>query len=273
MIISIEKANFTLVTEVWNEGFSDYIVPINMSEDALNYRISSLGLSKSYSAVFEKEQQYAGIILIGIQVIQHVKTMWIGGMSVAPEFRRQQIAKELMNYAKELAKKENCDEIRLEVIATNTKAKKLYESLDFTELNELAVGEILTIPKPTNKNLTFEKIDKKEILDIESNLVPWQNRLMFTNNSYNINQDGTSIGFITYNEIPDAISIQQLQLTDPSTTEYIFDVIGTLQKDYNKKIKLSNFDMSSTEYQQLASLSLQLPLTQYQMVLRMKNNK
>lgn len=273
MIISIEKANFTLVTEIWNKGFCDYMVPINMNEDALNHRISSLGLSKSYSAIFKKNQQYAGIILIGIQIIKNIKTMWIGGMSVAPEFRRQQIAKELMNYAKKLAKEENCDEIRLEVITTNTKAKKLYESLGFTELNKLAISEISTIPELTNSDFTFNKIDKNEIIDIENNLIPWQNRLIFTTNSYYINHNGTTIGFIGYNETPDAISIQQLELFDLPETNYIFDILGTLQKKYHKKIKLSNFNMSSFEYQKIKPSLLQPDLTQHQMILKMINNK
>ncbi|WP_254907614.1 hypothetical protein [Candidatus Enterococcus lemimoniae] len=46
MFTTIEKVNFQQAVETWNQGFSDYLLPITVDQKALEHRIESLKLSK-----------------------------------------------------------------------------------------------------------------------------------------------------------------------------------------------------------------------------------
>ncbi len=273
MIITINDADFNAVTEAWNEGFSDYLIPIKMDEPALLHRINSLNLSTSLSAVFKKDNKFVGIILLGIKNLNGKKTMWVGGMAVVPNYRRNKVADKLMQYAKEKAIEENCDDIRLEVIATNTKAIRLYESLEFKIINELTVGELVNILPINNSTITFKNENPTALISLEKNYTPWQNRLIFSTNAIYIYDDQQKIGFISYKETSEIITIQQLILLVKPSKNLITKIISSLHNHFLKRIKLNNFDMSSIEYQELSRLSYEQSLTQYQMIFKVTNNK
>lgn len=55
-------------------------------------------------------------------------------LATLPKYGKQGKAKEMVRYAIEKAKKENCKVIRLDVLKGNLPANKLYESFDFVKL-------------------------------------------------------------------------------------------------------------------------------------------
>lgn len=267
MIISLSQANMTLVTNTWNDGFSDYVVPINMSEDQLNNRIDSLNLSRDLSCVYKHDNNYLGVMLLGIQKLNHKKTMWVGGISVAPQARGQHVATKMMKYAEDLANKNECDEIRLEVISINHKAKKMYETLSYQTLNELSIAELNNIPNKKTNNITLLDFDNQNIFINEPITISWQNRLIFAQNRHFICYKNTIVGYISYSETDINISIQQLVLFNEQDLILIEDILFYLADSYKKKITINNFDMSSKEYQTIHSLGLNIKLSQYQLVL------
>ncbi|EOL44580.1 GNAT family N-acetyltransferase [Enterococcus caccae] len=275
MFTTIEEVDFQQVVDTWNQGFSDYLLPIKVDQKALEQRIQSLKLSQKRSALYSINGEFAGIILLGIQTFQGVKTMWIGGMAVIPEYRQKKVASKLMDYAEEMAKENQCEHLILEVIAANERARKLYKAKGFQIINELAVGRIM-LPTTTNKRspIHFKAITSKEQTLNEEKWTPWQNRCIFSDKNYEIYQETAKIGSISFNLAEEAsgksVILKQLQLLGQKDTSLITNILLTLKEQENSDIvKLTNVDMATSEYAELEKIGIQLQLTQFQLAKKM----
>lgn len=277
MFITIDEADFQQVVETWNQGFSDYLVPVHVDKEALEQRIQSLKLSKQLSAVFSIDGEFAGIILLGIQTFQQTKVMWVGGMAVVPKYRRNKVASQLIDYAEHLAKENACDRLMLEVIATNERAKKLYELKGFQVINELAVG-LLNLPaiSKEKKTITFKSVTPNELSLTEHPWTPWQNRFIFSDKNYNIYQDGIRLGSISFNVTEDGSSniliLTQFYLLERIDCSVVTAILFRLkEQEQATMVKLTNFDQALPEYQELEKIGITLQLTQFQMTKEINN--
>lgn len=88
-----------------------------------------------HNAVFEKDGIILGFIsILFYQSIYHkVGTALINELVVAAQHRNQKIGKALLDYAIELAKAKNMDEVEIGVMKENTKAISFYKSNGITE--------------------------------------------------------------------------------------------------------------------------------------------
>lgn len=267
MFISIDEADFQQVIETWNQGFSDYLLPIHMDQTALKQRIQSLKLSEKDSVLFTVEGEYAGIILLGIQTFQQTKVMWVGGMAVIPKYRRSKVASKLIDYAESLAIENQCDHLILEVISENERARTLYEAKGFNVVNELAVGSISLTTIPQEKSdIHFKSISSTELALIESKWTPWQNRSVFSDKNYGLYQGNTKLGAISFNLVDDTLIIKQLILLESKDRALVEKILLTLKEQENvDTIKVANVDRESTVYTELEKLGIMLQLTQLQL--------
>ncbi|WP_430602502.1 hypothetical protein IGJ02_002928 [Enterococcus sp. DIV0724b] len=271
MFIPIEEVPFQQVVETWNQGFSDYLLPIHVDQEALERRIQSFNLSKKLSAVFSVDEEFAGIILLGIQTFQETKVMWVGGMAVVPNYRRSKVASKLIDYAESLAIENQCDHLILEVIATNERAKQLYEAKGFQRVNELAVGEIMFPTVSSEKNeFHFKSVSSKEVAGIEKQWTPWQNRSVFSDRNYEFYQEKSKIGSISFNLAEESdekvLIIKQLHLLKIEDRSLILDMLLTLkEQEHCDTVKLANFDMEMPVYAELEKIGVALQLTQFQL--------
>ncbi|MGX7149868.1 GNAT family N-acetyltransferase [Enterococcus ureasiticus] len=271
MFITIDKADFQQVVETWNQGFSDYLLPIHVDQKALDHRIQSLNLSKKLSAVFSVDGEFAGIILLGIETFQQTKVMWVGGMAVIPKYRRSKVASKLMDYAENVAKENHCDQLILEVIAANERARKLYEAKGFHTVNELAVGTImLPTTSKAQRSIHFKLASVKELALLEKQWTPWQNRCIFSDKNYDIYQEETKIGAISFNLAEEsgdkALILKQFHVPEQKNKNVITDILLTLKEQENvDSVKVANFDMEIPEYKELEKIGITLQLTQFQL--------
>lgn len=65
--------------------------------------------------------------------VNRENTLIVHTLLVEPEFYRQGIAKKMLSFAEEFAKQNNCSVIRLDTANINIPAKKLYESIGYTQ--------------------------------------------------------------------------------------------------------------------------------------------
>lgn len=276
MFTTIEEADFQQVVDIWNKGFSDYLLPINVDQKSLEQRIQSLKLSKKLSAVFSIEEEFAGIILLGIQTFKQTKVMWVGGMAVSPKHRRNKVATHLLDYAHNLARENQCEFLLLEVIATNERARKLYEIKGFQDVNELAVGTV-SLPAMSKKksDIYFKSITSKEQALNEDRWTPWQNRCIFSDKNNAIYQEEKKVGTISFTMVEENSSktllLKQLHLFEQKDVTLIQDILIALTEQENIDIiKLTNFDMTTAEYIELERIGILTQLTQFQLVKEIK---
>lgn len=275
MIVSMKDCNIEMVVAAWNEGFSDYIVPVHMDKEMFQKRMDKYDLSLDLSAVFLVDQQYAGVILLGTRIFQDKTMMWVGGMSVVPAFRKHHIASQLMDYADEIGKEHGYDEIRLEVISSNTRAKSLYDKKGYEVVNELAIGILDINNQVQNAEINFIDVELHDILNKEEYLIPWQNRMVYISNICKIYGDQIELGYIGY-EVVDMdekkIGLHHLHLYQVNDVKFLSDILLALKKKENAiHFALRNYNMMSKEYNVFKTYQIEISLTQYQMIKKIKS--
>ncbi|GAF65136.1 putative acetyltransferase [Bacillus sp. TS-2] len=234
MFKSVSDVDFKRVTAAWNEGFSDYLVSIKMSDQQLMNRIEKQKLSWTLSSIYTKGNEIAGVILIGIETFQNVKQLWIGGMSVIPKFRGEGIANQMLSYAYNVAKRNDCAEIVLEVLSENTKALQLYQNNGFSIKNELIVAELPAMNPITSidAELEWQRKETAESIDWQSFLTPWQSRLR-DEESMNVEVyiHSKRVGHLTFTKNQNRVSILQLNSIEKDYFRNLSTILSQFQND------------------------------------------
>ncbi|MGX7420339.1 GNAT family N-acetyltransferase [Carnobacterium gallinarum] len=218
-------------TRVWNNGFSDYLVPINMTEVQLDNRLASLSISQELSKIFFIENQAAGIYLHAEGTFANKKIAWLGGMAVDPAFRNQQVAIKLLREFERSAKERKTDILYLEAIDGNERAISIYKKFGFSSIQKVVVLDSTTI---YSREIEFQlkKVVGLETIGISENRESlWQNKSIHGYDCLGIYQDTTLVGYGVFSSQGDSVIIHQLELQQPSIQ--IESVLSSLQQLYN----------------------------------------
>lgn len=247
-------------TQIWNDGFSDYLRPIHMTIEQLNNRLKTLNLSGEYSFIVFENGIAKGITLYGVKEFNGTKTCWIGGLAVHPDYRKEGIGVAMLDYSEKLSRKLDIDLVTLEVIAENEKALNLYlrEGYNIARKVSFLKGEIsLDSSKST---LTLETVNH---LTDESDLtIPWQNRVFHGYKQCQIKESGTVVGSLVYQINDSLIQIFQINLVK----EKISELIISLKDIFNvESIMGVNLLSDSEEVTGLIESGISVDLEQYQL--------
>jgi GNAT superfamily N-acetyltransferase len=120
--------------ELFNEGFSGYLVPMHMDEAdfAAHLEVNDVDLAASRIVVDERPVALALIARRG-------PAAWVAGMGTAPSRRRRGLGERALVAGLDAARAQGCAVASLEVIAGNEPAVALYEKLGFAVVRELVV--------------------------------------------------------------------------------------------------------------------------------------
>lgn len=156
--------------EVFNAGFSDYLVPLRLDEAALraHLRENDIALDRSPVALAEEPAAFA---LLGIRG----EDAWIGGMATVPAQRRNGLARQVLDATIESADEAGCARVWLEVIDRNVAAVALYRSRGFGQVRDLVVW---SLPAPDGAGEATRTVDEREagawIAEHREEREPWQ---------------------------------------------------------------------------------------------------
>ncbi|AQY51171.1 hypothetical protein UE46_08990 [Listeria weihenstephanensis] len=230
-ILRLEQIELTQQVAVWNEAFSDYLVPAGMDEANFVARMEKLQLSSHASLVVKVGEELGGIALTGNRILGGKHVSWIGGIAVVPKFRKQGLSRKLMNALLENDKANGIEQAWLEVISENTPARDLYLKLGYGAVNDLVFlkGSLKDYRKVGY--VLKEVFDHAKYIDSEDALTPWQNRITSHTNVAAVWYDEKKVGFIAYNLAKDdqgySLSLLQVQIEKPQ------HILGVLQTFYD----------------------------------------
>ena len=259
--VPFKEVSESVRTAIWNSGFSDYLVPINMTAEALNNRLTSLNLSEQDSFVVFENKIPKGITLFGFKKLADKKIAWVGGLAVAPEFRKEGIGVAMLNYCEKLGEQLGIDLLTLEVIVGNDKALNLYQNQSYEIARKVSFlkGELENHFQGDSK-LTLEP---SESLTDELDLtIPWQNRLFHGYEGYKIFDGEKEIGQVVCQKQGDVLSIFQLKLPKEMISSFLVTCATDLSVD---KIVGVNLLSSSEEVSGLKEQGISVALDQYQL--------
>jgi GNAT superfamily N-acetyltransferase len=156
--------------EVFNAGFSDYLVPLRLDEDALraHVRENDIALDRSPVALAEEPAAFA---LLGLRE----GDAWIGGMATVPAQRRSGLARQMLDAAVESAREAGCSTVWLEVIDRNAAAVALYRARGFAQVRDLVVWSLPAPGRPVEATRTVDEREARAwIAAHREEREPWQ---------------------------------------------------------------------------------------------------
>ncbi|EJQ44576.1 hypothetical protein IEE_02766 [Bacillus cereus BAG5X1-1] len=206
------EVSIDLVYEAFKDGFSDYIIKMEVSkEDFIKRFFGPEGNMLEHSFLALDGNQSVGVILGGIKVYESIKTMRCGTLAVHPDYRGIGVSQKLFGLHKEEGIQNGCKQLFLEVIVGNDRAIHFYNKFGYEKVYELSYYNLNDVTKIINKD--FKDIEVKQIefqpfkFGIQKWLnfhINWQNDMDYiekTNNTfYGAYVDNDLKGSICVNE-------------------------------------------------------------------------
>jgi GNAT superfamily N-acetyltransferase len=172
-IKTLDTCTFVDVLSIWNEGFSNYYVPVHANQNGFIKRMANEDLQAASSFVAEEDGQLQGILLNGFRENNGEILAWNGGTAVHPNARRKGVGKLLLQKSFEEYKLRGVKRASLEAIKENTSAILLYEQLGYNIKDELIIfkGQV---EKKASIDVEYTRPVLLPQLPIFNEDVPWQ---------------------------------------------------------------------------------------------------
>lgn len=258
--IPFNQVNEEVRTQIWNDGFSDYLRPIHMTPDQLNNRLKTLSLSEDKSFIVFENGVAKGITLYGVKEFDGTRTCWIGGLAVHPDYRKEGIGIAMLDYSEKISRELAIDLITLEVIATNQKALNLYQREGYNIARKVSFlkGSI----KENAKDFDIKLLATNNLKDDIDLTIPWQNRLFHGYDQFIIEENNQEIGYLVCQKNEQLMQIFQLLLPQ----EKVSDLLAYLKKEQQiETIVGVNLLSNSQEVIGLKAAGIEVDLDQYQL--------
>ncbi len=153
--------DFPVVYQTLLDAFSDYIVPVKLSEIQFKNHILQNAVDLNFSVGAFAEEKMIGYTLNGFGLWNGKQTAYDAGTGVIPGFRNKGIGKAIFDFLLPKLREIGIEQMLLEVIENNENALKLYKKLGFKCSRELTFFE-------QNENLKLKSNSSVEIREIEN---------------------------------------------------------------------------------------------------------
>lgn len=274
---SLDNISYKEITICFCNAFSDYDIPMKLTEEELKIRLELSGINKelSYGAFFHDEM--VGFIFNSCQVYQGEPAVFDIGTAVVPEHRGKRVFYNLFHFSKEALLKNNVGTCYLEVLQQNERAVRLYKNLGFEIAREFSVLKAAEkkLPEAVKRKASCIEYTEYYKLDMSNCYCP----VPSFEHSTGIIQRNPHLYQILYLENTNKItafcvfekergSIVQFGYADQGDLSII---IENMLNQY-KTITVKNIDLQETDLlHTLSSLGFEEVVKQFEMVKKLKN--
>jgi ribosomal protein S18 acetylase RimI-like enzyme len=193
----------------FNESFSDYLVPLQLTKEQLVSKLRSDRIDLNYSVGTFNENKLVGFILHGVDISRGQKLAYNAGTGVIPSQRGQGLTKKMYEFILPALKADRFNQVVLEVIRENLPAVKTYEKIGFSPLRNLECyrGEVsATVSEAVRieelKHYDWESLQKCwDFHPSWQNAVPAIELVKAANRSYEAFVEEQKVGYIVYNPL------------------------------------------------------------------------
>lgn len=157
---TLEKTSVAAITETFNRAFSDYLLPLHLSESQLQENIIRDDVDLQYSAGAFNHDKLTGIILKALGTWNNLKTAYNAGTGVVPAHRGKHLAQKIYAYILPQLQAAGAEQCLLEVITSNEPALKTYETLGFniSRIFDCYRGAVKPLVKPIANNFKLKEV-------------------------------------------------------------------------------------------------------------------
>lgn len=150
MISARELAEPVLV-DLFNAGFSDYLLPMRLTEAAFAEHVAANDIDLSCSRVVIEDEPAAFVL-----IAHRDGAGWVGGMGTAPGYRRRGLGEKALTAGLAALSDRGARVAWLEVIDKNRRALRLYDKLGFEVVRDLVVW---TLPARDTAPAAWRAVD------------------------------------------------------------------------------------------------------------------
>ena len=271
---TLQGTPIAILTLAFNRAFSDYLVPVQMTEAQLQNKIASESVRLDLSAGAFVGEELIGFILHGYDAVAGKPVAYNAGTGVAPEHRGQKITALLYEFILPKLTTAQVHHIQLEVIQGNAPAIKTYETIGFEVVRQLDCYKGLLTDKPD------AEVDIRGLFSYDWTLLKsfwdwqpsWQNAVSALENAQHSNislgawQGDQLLAYLIYNPVSNRI--QQFAVAPAHRRKKIgFTLFYHAAQQAGKELVLINVDHRSSETASfLQNIGLQPFVHQYEMI-------
>ncbi|MFT3794080.1 GNAT family N-acetyltransferase [Flavobacterium sp.] len=136
-IKNLQEISITLLTQTFNESFSDYLFPFHLSEADLRTKIKTENIMLNHSVGAFVGQKLVGFILIGLDDSTHKTVAYNAGTGVLPNFRGQHLTEKMYAFLIPHLAQQQITSHQLEVLTENQRAIPVYQKIGFEVRRQL----------------------------------------------------------------------------------------------------------------------------------------
>ncbi|KXH85858.1 GNAT family N-acetyltransferase [Chryseobacterium kwangjuense] len=130
--ISVEE-----LLSVFNESFSDYIVPFHLTSEQLKSKISAEKIDLDLSVGAFQSEKLVGFILRAEKEVNNQQIIYNAGTGVIREYKGQGLVRKMYDHILHSLNRKDANILTLEVIVGNDPAIRAYENLGFKTVRKL----------------------------------------------------------------------------------------------------------------------------------------
>jgi len=177
-ISTLEHTPLQDITDVLNHSFLDYIVPLQLTEEQLQFKMKAEDIRTDQSYGVFSSGRLVAFMLHGLRESASGLTAYNAATGVIPEFRGKGLTARMYAELQPRLRALGVKHMVLEVIATNTSAIKAYEKEGYTKHRLLDCYAGTVKPMHMNGTITVKELSQPQwqLLDAQQVQRPsWQN--------------------------------------------------------------------------------------------------
>ena len=149
------------ITNCLNLAFSDYALPLKLTEEQLQARFEASGVDKKLSYGAFLDGKMIGFIINSCCIYNNQKAVFDVGTGVIPEHRGNKVFSKLFAFTEQELQKHEVEKYYLEVLQQNDKTVQAYKKQGFTIVREFYVLKASTsIQEITDSKVEYIDMDK-----------------------------------------------------------------------------------------------------------------
>ncbi len=247
---NLENISTDTLLNTFNEAFSVYMIPMNLSKETFEWKIKSENFNPKYSVgAFDKEQ-LVGLILHCTDDKNAPEIIYNGGTGVIESYRSQSITQRMYEYIIPFMKADGYNKVMLEVIEGNLPAYHTYLKIGFEEVRKFNSFKGLPQLNHTNTLVKIQIEDEFDAYEYQSfgtTQPSWQNanhslnRVANTLKLITAKLESTTVGYIIYN--PQLKRINQIAVLQQYRNQGIGQaLIHYILDSFSEEINIINID-------------------------------
>jgi ribosomal protein S18 acetylase RimI-like enzyme len=168
---SLKNIGLKEVYDVFIDAFSNYQIKLDVSYEKFSNMMKRRSVDFSVSMGIFDGNKLIGFVLNGKRIISNKLTAYDAGTGILQDYQGLKLGKKMLQKNIELLEKNNFDKYILEVITTNEKAFKLYQSFGFKiarkfecfknttmSINEFEPNTNIKVGKIEFSNINWDKV-------------------------------------------------------------------------------------------------------------------